>query len=379
MYVLKNGKFYTENGVVTGYMIIDDSKIHSLFPGLYDGDLDGIDLDGRHVLPGFIDIHIHGGYGHDVMDGDAERLALMAKGLLSEGTTSFLATTMTQSNEAIERALTAVKTYQESGKLGAEVIGVHLEGPFINDVKIGAQNPKFVQAPSSKVLAEFQRVSDNAIKVVTLAPEIEGAQEMMQEHPNVIFSIGHSNATYEETMVSIQHGVRHATHLYNGSSPFTHREPGVVGAVLLSDDVHTEVIVDGVHSHPAAVNLAMMQKGVEKFYLITDAMRAKGMVDDSYDLGGQTVFVQGNEARLADGTLAGSVLRMNDGLRNLINYTHMPLEYLWKVTSFNQAKALGLQTKGRLTSGMDADLAILNTDLEVDLTIKNGEVVYQRQ
>ncbi|TDM48680.1 N-acetylglucosamine-6-phosphate deacetylase [Macrococcoides goetzii] len=373
-YVIKSTNIFTEEGIVDGFVVINNNKIETVQPGIYSGEDNVYDYQNAYIMPGFIDIHIHGGYGEDAMDASFEGLKHLSKSLLSEGTTSFLPTTMTQSNENIVKALQNIKNVYKSDYEGAEILGIHLEGPFISEEKIGAQNPKYVQQPNVQQLKTFQEQSGNLIKVITFAPEKEGAKAMMESFPEIIFSIGHSAATYEQAEQAVMDGARHITHLYNGSSGFLHREPGVVGMALTNDDVHTELIVDGLHAHPASVKLAITAKGNEKFYLITDAMRAKGKPDGVYDLGGQAVTVKDGEARISSGALAGSVLRMNHGLKHLLEYSGRDLSELWRVTSLNQAIALKVDdSKGSIKEGKDADIVILDKHFEVISTIKSGK------
>lgn len=373
-YVIKSKNIFTEEGIVDGYIVINNKKIEAIQTGLYSGEDSVYDYHDAYIMPGFIDIHIHGGYGEDAMDASFEGLKHLSKSLLSEGTTSFLPTTMTQSNENITQALQNIKNVHNDEYEGAEILGVHLEGPFISEEKIGAQNPKYVQQPNVEQLKTFQEQSGDLIKVITFAPEKEGAKEMIESFPEIIFSIGHSAATYEQAEQAVVSGARHITHLYNGSSGFQHREPGVVGMALTNDAIHTEVIVDGLHAHPASVKLAIIAKGNEKFYLITDAMRAKGKPDGVYDLGGQAVTVKDGEARISSGALAGSVLKMNHGLKHLVEYSGKDLNELWRVTSLNQAIALKVDNnKGSIKEGKDADIVILDKNFEVMSTIKSGK------
>lgn len=373
-YVIKSKNIFTEEGIVDGYIVINNKKIEAIQTGLYSGEDSVYDYHEAYIMPGFIDIHIHGGYGEDAMDASFEGLKHLSKSLLSEGTTSFLPTTMTQSNENITQALQNIKNVHDDEYEGAEILGVHLEGPFISEEKIGAQNPKYVQQPNVEQLKTFQEQSGDLIKIITFAPEKEGAKEMIESFPEIIFSIGHSAATYEQAEQAVQNGARHITHLYNGSSGFQHREPGVVGMALTNDDIHTELIVDGLHAHPASVKLAITAKGNEKFYLITDAMRAKGKPDGVYDLGGQAVTVKDGEARISSGALAGSVLKMNYGLKHLVEYSGKDLNELWRVTSLNQAIALKIDdSKGSIKEGKDADIVILDENFEVISTIKSGK------
>ena len=378
-YVITNGRIYTEAQVIEkGYLVVENGKISDIQKGDYKGHLNQIDVAGKHVLPGFIDIHIHGGYGEDAMDASYDGLNHLAKQLLSEGTTTFLATTMTQSDENIEKALNNIVACYENQTLGeaAEIGGVHLEGPFISEHKVGAQNPKYVQRPTVEKIRHFQEVAKGLIKIITFAPEVKGAHETLNElRDEIIFSMGHTVATFEEANEAVERGAKHVTHLYNAATPFEHRNPGVFGAAWTNQGLNTEIIGDGIHSHPAAVDIAYKQKGYTHMYLITDAMRAKGMKDGEYDLGGQNVIVKGKEARLENGALAGSILKMNEGLHNLIQFTHDSLDHLWRVASLNQAIALNIdKQKGSLSIGKDADIVIVDDHIQVDTTIKAGAI-----
>ena len=378
-YVIANGRIYTENETIEqGHILIEDGKIVQIAEGEYQGGLTTIDVKGQHVLPGFIDIHMHGGYGEDAMDASFEGLKHLSESLLSEGTTSFLATTMTQSDENIIKALKNIVNYQEhqDSLNAASIVGIHLEGPFISEYKVGAQNPAYVQRPSVEKVQQFQEIANNQIKVMTFAPEVEGADETLSTlHDQINFSIGHTVATFDEVNEAVAHGAKHVTHLYNAGTAFEHRNPGLSGAAWVNDGLSTESIVDGIHSHPASVKVAYKQKGNKRFFLITDAMRAKGMPDGEYDLGGQNVVVKGSEARLTSGALAGSILKMNEGLKNLIEFTGASLDDLWRVTSLNQAIALKIEgDKGSIAVGKDADIVVVDNDIQVLTTIKSGKV-----
>ena len=378
-YVIANGRIYTENETIEqGYILVEDGKITQITEGEYQGDLTTIDVKGQHVLPGFIDIHMHGGYGEDAMDASFEGLKHLSESLLSEGTTSFLATTMTQSDENIIKALKNIVNYQEhqDSLNAASIVGIHLEGPFISEYKVGAQNPAYVQRPSVEKVQQFQEIANNQIKVMTFAPEVEGADETLSTlHDQINFSIGHTVATFDEVNEAVAHGAKHVTHLYNAGTAFEHRNPGLSGAAWVNDELSTESIVDGIHPHPASVKVAYKQKGNKRFFLITDAMRAKGMPDGEYDLGGQNVVVKGSEARLTSGELAGSILKMNEGLKNLIEFTGASLDDLWRVTSLNQAIALKIEgDKGSIAVGKDADIVVVDNDIQVLTTIKSGKV-----
>lgn len=378
-YVIANGRIYTENETIEqGYILVEDGKIIQITEGEYQGDLTTIDVKGQHVLPGFIDIHMHGGYGEDAMDASFEGLKHLSESLLSEGTTSYLATTMTQSDDNIIKALKNIVNYQaqQDALNAASIVGVHLEGPFISEHKVGAQNPAYVQRPSVEKVQQFQEIANNQIKVMTFAPEVEGADETLSTlHDQINFSIGHTVATFDEVNEAVVHGAKHVTHLYNAGTAFEHRNPGLSGAAWVNDELSTESIVDGIHSHPASVKIAYKQKGNKRFFLITDAMRAKGMPDGEYDLGGQNVVVKGSEARLTSGALAGSILKMNEGLKNLIEFTGASLDDLWRVTSLNQAIAMKIEgDKGSIAIGKDADIVVVDDDIQVLTTIKSGKV-----
>lgn len=335
----------------------------------------GIDCTGYYCLPGFIDMHIHGADGVDTMDATAASLHQFAAALVAEGTTSFLATTMTQSEEAIAAALQNIAAFQQ-GEGEANLVGVHLEGPFISAQCAGAQPIEHIQPPSIEKYQQWHEMSGNQIKQITMAPEQGIELVSYAKELGVVVSIGHSNATAKETQAAVAQGVTQGTHLYNQMRAMHHREPGVVGTVLLEKDVYVEMIVDFIHIHPEMVDLAYRLKGPDKIILITDAMRAKGLAYGKYDLGGQEVTVTENGAHLANGALAGSVLKMNDALRNMRQATGAAWQELVQMSSFNAATQLKLSQKGYIEAGKDADLVIVDENLQVKYTIVNGKIVY---
>lgn len=336
------------------------------------------------VLPGFIDVHIHGADGADAMDGTKEALQKIARKITEEGTTSFLATTLTQSNELIENALKNISRYiKDSNPAGeAEVIGIHLEGPFINAKKSGAQPKEFITQPVVEKFKGWQTASCNHIRLVTIAPEIEGSFELIRHlsSTNVVASLGHSAASFDDAKKAVEAGATHVTHLFNAMTGLDHREPGLAVAALTFDKLKVELISDGIHVHPEMVNLAIKVKGSDNVILITDAMCAKGLQDGEYALGCQKVFVKGREARLSDGTLAGSVLFMSEAIRNVMNFTGLPIEEMIKFAATNPAKQLGIfERKGSISRGKDADITVLDNDFNVLLTICRGEIAYQKK
>ena len=356
--------------------ILFDNIIHAVDTDVNTSNCEVIDAKGAYVSAGFIDIHIHGSGGADVMDATPEALETISRTLVETGTTSFLATTMTMAQEKIDAAIDTVRSHRKKVS-GAQVLGVHLEGPFINPVRQGAQDAKFVQRPH---LASIDKHMD-LVKMITLAPEMEGAEtfirEIKQNYPNVLLSIGHSDAGYDEAKAGFDWGVRHATHLFNAMPPLKHRAPGIVGAVFDDDRISCDIIADLVHLHPAMLRMVWKQKR-ENLILITDAMRAGCMKNGFYDLGGQQVRVADGEARLPDGTLAGSVLKMNEAVRNMVKHTSMTLPQAVRSVTELPAQRLHLDKKGRLEAGCDADMVIFDEGLGIIATYVAGEMKYQR-
>jgi N-acetylglucosamine-6-phosphate deacetylase len=328
-------------------------------------------------------VHIHGVNNADAMDGTAEALKTMARTLPKEGTTSFLATTMTQSNEAVEKALRNAGAYiEEQTSTDAEVVGIHLEGPFISPKRAGAQPPTHIQDPNVTLFQEWQKTAGGHIKLVTLAPEQPNGLALTSylKETNVVASIGHSDSTYDQVGEAIEAGASHITHLYNGMRGLHHREPGVLGAAYLRDELFVELITDGIHCRPEMVKLAYDQITSERMILITDSLRAKWLKNGTYDLGGQPVHVNDTTATLADGTLAGSILKMNDAIKNTMSFTNCSLEDIVKMTAENPAKQLNLfDTKGSLKIGKDADIVVLNENLDVEMTFCRGTLSFKKE
>jgi len=386
--ILSGPKLYAEQGVMTEAAVaIQDGVIQAI------GTLDALQKRqsaevlsfpfGYHLIPGFIDMHVHGANGHDVMDANAEALTAISQALAAEGTTAFLATTMTAEVSQIEKALSAVRDFMQAAdeKKGAAILGVHLEGPFLSPEKMGAQRGDKILSPDVKLMQHWQALSDQIVRLVTLAPEQPNSAALIQylKQQKIIPSIGHTNATYAETVEAIASGCCHATHLFNAMRGIQQREPGTVTAALLADDVMVELIVDGVHLHPAIVKLVLKTKGKDKIVLVTDAMRAKCLGDGCYDLGGQTVHVKSGQAQLADGTIAGSVLPMSSAIQNMLKFTGCELSDAVQMASENPAKALGLfHKKGSIALQKDADLVVLDEALNVVLTLCRGKISYQR-
>ena len=336
----------------------------------------------KFIVPGYIDIHVHGGGGSDVMDGDYEAINQIAIAHSHFGTTSFLPTTMTMSKDKIIRSLRSICEAVKKGTAGAEILGIHMEGPYINPEKKGAQKEDDIKKISIEEFLEFNQASGNLIRLVTIAPEMPGAIGLIKYlyKQGIIASVGHTNATYVQTQAGIQAGLSHVTHTFDAMRGLHHREPGVVGAALTSPELTVEIIADGVHIHPIVLKILTKIKEGEKVVLITDAMRAAGLKEGTYDLGGQEVIVNKGQARLKDGTLAGSVLTMDKAVKNMVNKIGIQLPKAIQMASYNPAKSIGIDDKkGSLEPGKDADIVILNKNLETELTIVAGKIVYRRK
>ena len=334
------------------------------------------------VVPGFIDEHIHGAAGCDAMDGTTEALSKVATAIAKEGTVGFLATTMTQSPENIGRAMVAVKDYMaEDHSEGAAVLGLHLEGPFISKKHVGAQPLEYVAEPSVETFKKYNERSGNHIKIVSMAPEVEGADELISylSANGIVASIGHTDAGYKDVVCAVAHGAKNVTHTYNAQKGLHHREIGTVGSALLLDELNCELICDTIHVSVPAIRLVVKNTPHSKLTLITDAMRAKHMPDGESELGGQLVIVKNGEARLVDGTLAGSVLKMNNAIKNVVTLCGVSFTDAVDFATINPATTLGVADRlGSIKEGKDASVTVLNRNtFEVAMTVRDGKVVYE--
>ena len=369
-----NAKLILDDKIVEGKKLFFDEHIVKITDDMDLDRVEIIDAKNAYVSAGFIDLHIHGSGDADVMDATPEALERISLILLETGTTSFLATTMTMSTQAIVNALQNVQQHAPQVS-GANILGIHLEGPFINPAKHGAQDKRHIQSPHRDLIENYMQ----EIKMITLAPEISGAEDfikqMRKEYPHIILSIGHSDASYEKSKESFAWGVSHATHLFNAMNPYHHRKPGIVGAVLEAD-VTCDIIADLVHTHPSTLDLVQKVKK-EKLILITDAMRAGCMKCGTYDLGGRSVEVSEGKAVLEDGTLAGSVLRMNEALQNMTKHTSMDIVEVVNAVTKSPAQKLGIN-KGELRVGYDADIVIFDEAFNISYSIVGGELKYKK-
>ncbi len=375
--LIQNGIIITPQEVLHHQkLVINGSTIEGLSADSMSADSTVIDAQGCYIVPGFIDVHVHGADGHDTMDATTEAIHGMAAFYAKHGVTSYYPTTMTMPAPNIQAALENVEHCPQPTN-GAQHLGVHVEGPYLNLKYKGAQPPEYFRPPSP---AEYgQWLESGVCKLMTVAPEIEGAMQMIQElsAQGVEFAIGHSAATYEEAVKGFDSGVRQVTHTFNGMVGLHHREPGALAAILTDDRVNAQLIADGIHVHPGMIRLLVRAKSADHVMLITDAIEATGLSDGDYDLGGQTVTVKEGIARIANGALAGSTLTMDKAVRNMVAFTDLPLQKIIGMASAVPARAMKLANKGKLAAGCDADVVLLNRQLDVMMTIVGGNVVYQ--
>lgn len=381
MKCFKNATVYLDGEGLKNCNLVFDDRILGVNTDISSAEV--IDLpNGAMVLPGFIDEHIHGAGGSDAMDGTIEDLSIIAKTVAKEGTTGFLATTMTQSPENIKKSLSAVKSYRANNPIdGAEILGVHLEGPFIATAYKGAQPLEYVAVPDVKTFDEYDEASGNSIKIVTIAPEVDNADVLVKHlaSKGIVASIGHSGAKNVDILKAIENGAKNVTHTFNAQSALHHREIGVVGSAILCDELNCEMIADGIHVSVPAMKLLFKSKPDDKLTLITDAMRAKGMPDGESELGGQLVIVKDGEARLKDGTLAGSVLKMNNAIKNCVEKVGLSIEKAVDCATINPARTLGIDNEvGSIKVGKKANFAVLDKDFNVVYTIRNGNIIYKK-
>lgn len=380
------GDIVTPNGVLeNGALTVNDvGDIAEVGPGRTSSPRSGdIDASGFLVLPGFVDMHVHGGGGADFMHGTPEAVRQVTRTHARFGTTGLLATTMTAARDDTDRAITAVHEVMEAG-LGegeARVLGIHLEGPYICAARRGAQPLAFVRPPDADELRHWITLSGQTIRQITLAPEVPGAEAVIRlaRANGVIVSLGHTDARAADVGAAIEWGATRATHTFNAMRGLHHREPGTVGAVLARPEVVCEIIADGVHLDPLIVRLIIAAKGAAGAVLITDAIEGAAMPDGEYALGGQAVIVRDGTAAFADGTLAGSVLTMNRAFANVIGWAGVSLPEAARLSSGNAARQLGLEGRfGEIAPGKAGDIAILHPQTgEVAWTLVGGRVAWR--
>lgn len=326
---------------------------------------------GKTAVPGFVDVHIHGAGGHDVMEGSRAALRTITRKVSEFGTTSLVATTITASTDETLRAIEGIAAYigkqHDTGEARAEILGIHLEGPFISKERRGVHPSEWIQSPSAATLGRFLKAAVGNARILTIAPEVLGAAPCMDaaREAGLVVSIGHTNATYEQARAAMARGARGATHVYNAMRPFSHRDPGVIGAVLTSPEINAELIADGVHVEEAAMKLLLLAKGAERVILVSDGLSATGMPDGKYPLGGSEVTLSGGVCRNSEGTLAGSTLTLDRALRNIVALG-ASLPDVVRMLTLNPASLLGIESKkGSLRTGTDADILLLDEGLRI--------------
>ncbi|MBQ8504172.1 MAG: N-acetylglucosamine-6-phosphate deacetylase [Clostridia bacterium] len=379
MKAIVNGKIILKDRITENCALLYSDVIEGIVPG--DNIPEGaeiIDAKGGYVSPGLIDMHIHGYLGKDVCDGEEESIRTISKGLLSNGVTGYLPTTMTVDMKVIRKALEVCRNLKEESKtwVGSTILGCHAEGPFISESKKGAQDAKYILKPDAEFVKEYADI----IKTITLAPETDendfSAIREICRDTDVVVSMGHTSADYETAMAGVNAGVKHVTHLFNAMTPLSHRAPGVVTAAL-NADVSCELIVDTFHVDPCFYDMLWKLKG-RKLCFITDCLPAGGLPEGEYTLGGQKIIYKGIVCRLEDGTVAGSILHLNKGVWNVYTNSTIPLHECVNCASLNAATVLGLEkTKGSLEIGKDADIIITDCEFNVEKTIIGGEIRYE--
>ena len=367
----------------SGWLLAEDGRISSIgfgqtpdFPT--DASLQRLDAGDRLLLPGFIDLHVHGAMGHELMDASPSGLHEMARFYASHGVTSFLATTWTSSREATLKALKLVAEMQGPIQDGSTLLGVHLEGPYLHPARCGAQDVSFIRRAERHEALEF--LETGVIRLLALAPEFDENVWLIEEcvRREITVSAAHTTASYEQMRMAVERGISQTTHTFNAMEPLNHREPGTVGAALTLPQLACELIADNVHVHPAAQKILVDSKTPSGVILITDAVRPAGLPKGEYILDGRSIHTRDGAVRLADGTLAGSVLTMERALQNVCSATGRSLEEMWITSSLNAARAIGISSrKGSLEVGKDADLVLIDDAFQVNLTIAQGEIVFR--
>ena len=377
MLSITKGRIITESGrIVKGAITVRGRSISSIGKKVRGGG-EVYDVRGMYVSPGFIDLHVHGGAGHDFLEARGPALRKILECHARYGTTALLATIRTASAKRMEIAIAAIGRAMIKGSAGPTILGVHLEGPFLSRVKKGAQAARSIRKPNASLFSGF--ISSGVVRLVTLAPEEEGALRLVElaGPRGVICAMGHTNATYGQAAAAIERGVSYATHTFNAMRGLGHREPGAAGAVLESDGVVAEIIADGRHLHPAVVRIILKIKGIKGIVLATDCMKALDSTGTAFRVSGEEVRVRDGAPRFSSGVLCGSVLTMNRAVKNLMEFTGVGLTEAIKPATINPARLLKLERrKGSLAVGKDADMVVFDDNLDVGLVVVGGKVVF---
>lgn len=369
-----NGKIILHDEIINKNVFIEDDKITEISDRQPE-DEDIIDAKGAYVSPGFIDVHTHGRGGSDTMYATFDDLNTISKATLKTGVTSFLPTTMTMPVDDIAKAIENIAVNKDKVE-GAQVLGTHLEGPFFNKKYKGAQPEECMILPTVDNYLSFVQNHQDIIRKISIAPELEHSLELISylKDKNTVVSLGHTNATYEQAQAAIDAGATSGTHTYNAMTPLTHRAPGVVGAVMINDSVYAELILDGVHVNYAAAKALLRTKGKDKLILITDSLEAAGLENGKYLLGNQDVYVKDGEARLIDGTLAGSIVSMNVAVKNAYEHLGLTLNEAVNLASYNPAQSLNEPLLGEIKVGNYADIIFFDDNIQIQQTMIKGQL-----
>ncbi len=381
--LIKNARIYTPNDVWDpGWMLVEEGLIRLMQPGeppeFPQGFIErSLDAQRLHLLPGLIDIHVHGAVGFEVLDASPEKLCEMARFYATHGVTSFLPTTWTASREDILKALTAIGQVLGPVENGAAILGAHLEGPYLNPVKCGAQDVNLIRPAERSEALEF--LDSGLVKLMTVAPEIPENRWLIDEcvRRGITLAAGHTSVGYAELEALARRGIRQMTHTFNAMTSLNHREPGTVGAAMALNEIDCQLIADNIHVHPAVMKILVNAKGTRRVILVTDAIRGAGLPDGDYPIDNRVVTIKDGAVRLPDGTLAGSTLTMDKALVNIMAAAQLSLAEAWPMASLNAARSIGISNqKGSLEIGKDADLALLDDTGKVHLTVVAGRVAW---
>ncbi len=382
-YLIHNAQVFPPSGESSrGWLLVESGRIAGMGAGQppqFDGDLERIDARGKMLLPGLIDVHVHGAMGHEVMDADPQGLRAMAQFAAQHGVTAFLPTTWTASASAIWAALRGVEQVMGAVEGGASILGAHLEGPFLNPARTGAQDSRLIRHTTEEEAVPY--LESGLVRLITLAPEFEENRWLIEACAlrGVVASAGHTQASLEQMQEAVQRGLTHVTHCFNAMPGLGHREVGTVGAALALPELNCELIADNIHVHPLVQKMLVQLKGAGRVILVTDALRGTGLPDGDYAIDTRTITIREGAARLPDGMLAGSTLTMERALGHLVENAGRPLCELWPASSLTAARELGIShRKGSLEVGKDADLVLLDEHYGVALTLVQGRAVYRR-
>ena len=375
MKALINGRIVLKDRIATDLMIVFDEKIREIAPAdASRADLEFIDAENHLISPGLIDVHSHGCIGEDATTSDEDGIRRMCKSVAGDGVTAWLPTTMTYPLESLSRTFEMLRRLKEESRTwdGAQILGINMEGPFISKERKGAHVEEFIIPPNTEYVRQYKDI----IKLITIAPEVPGAMELIKElHDDIHLAVGHTAGGYNEAMAAFEAGATEVTHLFNAMTGIHHRDPGTAGAALTAKNIYCELIADTFHIHKGLFQLVVDCKK-DHLVLITDSMRAAGLPDGEYDLGGQMVHKEGIRCTLPSGTIAGSVLRLNIAVKNLYENTNLSLPEAIQAASLNPARAIGVDDrKGSIEPGKDADLILVDEQMNVYKTIVGGRTL----